>query len=61
MDPATLFMIVMLADGSERQSAPEVFHSVVACEAFVQEALEKKPSDLKVKSYECRPHYRVAK
>lgn len=59
MDPATLYMVITLADGSPR-AREERFPSVEACETYVSEAASRIPEGATVVSAECHRHYRVS-
>lgn len=60
MDPATLFIIWLLADGRESAQASRQFPTVEACEQFISEAEKRRPTDMPPYRYECWRHYRVS-
>lgn len=60
MDPATLFIIWILADGREIERQSRHFPSVGACAEFLAEAEKRRPADFPPSRYECRRHYRVS-
>lgn len=58
-DAATLTVQVTRPDGRLR-TTEKVFPSVLACEAFLDGAMQRKPEGMTVLSHECRRHYRIA-
>lgn len=58
-DAATLTVQVTRPDGRLR-TTEKGFPSVLACEAFLDSAMQRKPDGMTVLSHGCRRHYRTA-
>lgn len=53
MDPATLYIVFKVANGSDRTWQRQ-FPSTEECEKFVESARERSPADTVIVSYACQ-------